>query len=96
MNPYQAIAASLGAGLWGIEQELELPPETEGDPGDSGPLALPRTLRDALARFRASRVVPQILGQDFADHYAVTREWEAECYERAVTDWELQRYFEVI
>ncbi|HEY6557139.1 MAG TPA: glutamine synthetase family protein [Polyangiaceae bacterium] len=96
MNPYLAIAGCLGAGLWGIEQELELPPETRGDPGDSGPLALPRTLRDALARFRASRVVPQIFGQDFVDHYALTREWEAECYERAVTDWELSRYFEVI
>lgn len=96
MNPYLAIAACLGAGLWGIEQALELPPETEGDPGDSGPLALPRSLREALGRFRASRAVPQIFGEDFADHYARTREWEAECYERAVTDWELQRYFEVI
>jgi glutamine synthetase len=96
MNPYLAIAACLGAGLWGIEQELELPPETQGDPGDSGPLALPRSLRDALVRFRGSQVVPRIFGQEFADHYALTREWEAECYERAVTDWELSRYFEVI
>jgi glutamine synthetase len=96
MNPYLAIAACLAAGLWGIEQELELPPETSGDPGEGGPLALPRTLRDALVRFRASQVAPELFGQEFVDHYALTREWEAECYERAVTDWELQRYFEVI
>jgi glutamine synthetase len=96
MNPYLAIAACLGAGLWGIENELELPPETQGDPGQGGPLALPRTLRDALARFRASTAAKALFGPEFVDHYALTREWEAECYERAVTNWELERYFEVI
>lgn len=96
MNPYLAIAACLGAGLWGIEKELEPVPETQGDPGQGGPLGLPRTLRDALARFRASKAAKALFGSEFVDHYALTREWEAQCYERAVTNWELERYFEVI
>lgn len=96
MNPYLAIAACLGAGLWGIEKELAPVEETRGDPGQGGPRALPRTLRDAIARFRASKAAKALFGAEFQDHYALTREWEAECYEKAVTDWELQRYFEVI
>ena len=35
-------------------------------------------------------------GDDFVDHYAATREWEVRQYEKAVTDWELARYFESI
>ena len=30
------------------------------------------------------------------DHYASTREWEVRQYEKAVTDWELARYFESV
>jgi len=30
------------------------------------------------------------------DHYARTREWEIRQYQRAVTDWELRRYFESV
>jgi glutamine synthetase len=96
MNPYIAMAASLGAGLWGIEQRREPPPEAQGDPGETGPLALPRTLRDATSRLAASKTAPEIFGADFVDHYVRTRDWESRCYERAVTDWELARYFETI
>jgi glutamine synthetase len=30
------------------------------------------------------------------EHYASTREWEVRQYEKAVTDWELARYFESV
>jgi glutamine synthetase len=96
MNPYIAMAACLGAGLWGIEHSTEPPPEAQGDPGESGPLALPRTLRDATTRLAASTAAREIFGADFVDHYVRTRDWESRCYERAVTDWELARYFETI
>ena len=96
MNPYIAMATCLGAGLWGIEQEIEPPPETHGDPGESGPLALPRNLRDATLRLSTSAPAREIFGAEFVDHYVRTRDWETRCYERAVTDWELARYFESI
>ncbi len=96
INPYVAMAACLGAGFHGIEQELEPPAETEGDPGSGGARALPRTLKDATAVLAASRAARQIFGAEFVDHYVLTREWEVRQFERAVTDWELRRYFEVI
>ena len=96
INPYVAIAASVGAGLWGIEQRLAPPEPIRGDAGTTGPGQLPSSLRDALARFEASRAARELFGSEFCEHYAMTREWEARAYEHAVTDWELARYFESI
>lgn len=96
MNPYIAMAASLAAGLWGIETKAELPPETHGDPGAEGPLRLPTSLKDATRRLAASRVAKEVLGARFVEHYVASREWEVRCFERAVTDWELRRYFETV
>lgn len=95
MNPYLAIAASLGAGLWGIEKQLELEPEAEGDPSHL-PRRVPRTLREASDRLAKSKPARELLGAAFVDHYVRTRDWEVRQYERAVTDWELRRYFEII
>lgn len=96
MNPYVAMAACLGAGLWGIEKGLEPPPPTVGDAGESGPHRLPRTLAEASALLAQSKAARALFGAEFVDHYVRTRDWEVRCYERAVTDWELKRYFEVI
>jgi glutamine synthetase len=96
INPYIAIATSLGAGLWGIEKKLSLPAESKGDAGEGGPMAIPRTLHEATALLAKSKVARQILGAEFVDHYVRTREWEIRQFDRAVTDWERQRYFEAI
>jgi glutamine synthetase len=95
INPYLAMAASLAAGLDGIEHNLELPPPTVNAYSGDAP-ALPRTLADATRLFRESRVAREWLGEQFVDHYASTREWEVRQYEKAVTDWELARYFESV
>jgi glutamine synthetase len=95
INPYLAMAASLAAGLDGIERELPLPAATvNAYTGDAPPL--PRTLSEATARFRQSQVARRWLGEDFVEHYAGTRDWESRQFEKAVTDWELARYFESI
>ncbi|HTQ57148.1 MAG TPA: glutamine synthetase family protein [Bryobacteraceae bacterium] len=95
INPYLAMAASLAAGLDGIERQLELPaPMVNAYAGESP--ALPRTLGEATALFRESSVAREWLGEEFVDHYARTREWEVRQYEKAVTDWELARYFESV
>ena len=54
------------------------------------------TSRGATRLFRESRVAREWLGEQFVDHYASTREWEVRQYEKAVTDWELARYFESV
>ncbi len=95
IQPYIAMAANLGAGLWGIENRAALPPETKGDATFQGP-PLPRTLAEATERFAASEPARAIFGDAFVDHYAHTRRWEVRQFERAVTDWELRRYFEAI
>ncbi len=98
MNPYLAIAASYAAGLYGISHGMSAPPATEGD-GSSpmpGRTPLPRTLADATARLAESTPARELLGESFIDHYVRTREWEIRQYDRAVTDWELARYFEII
>ncbi len=96
INPYVAIAATLGAGLWGIEKELELEAETVGDPGTEGKDALPTSLRQAVGLLAQNRAARQVLGKDFVDHYVRTRDWEARQFEIAVTDWERRRYFETV
>lgn len=95
INPYLAMAASLAAGLDGIEHKLELGPPTVNAYSGDAP-ALPRTLAEATRLFRESRVAREWLGEEFVEHYASTREWEVRQYEKAVTDWELARYFEAV
>lgn len=96
MNPYIALAATLGAGLWGVEKNLTPPPETRGDAGTDGAGRLPRTLREANERLAQSKAAKALFGEAFVDHYVRTRDWEVREYDKAVTDWELSRYFEVI
>ena len=98
MNPYLAFAASLAAGLWGIEKDLELAPPISGNAyeGTGDDARLPRTLSQATDRLAESEVAREILGETFVDHYVATRRWEVAQAQKAVTDWELSRYFEII
>lgn len=98
-NPYLALAAALASGLRGIEEKLELPPAAEGNayenPG-KGSVALPGTLGAATQAFAASTAARELFGDTFVDHFAATRDWEDRQARQAVTDWDLQRYFEII
>jgi glutamine synthetase len=97
MNPYIAMATTVAAGLWGIEKQAHAPPPVEGDASARTDLAaVPRTLRESTARLAASAHARTLLGQEFVDHYVMTRDWECRQYERAVSDWELARYFESV
>jgi glutamine synthetase len=97
MNPYIAIATSLGAGLHGIDQGLEPPAPASGDAAmNQNDAPLPRDLNTAAQWLRNSKKARTILGAAFVDHYVRTREWEVRQYEKAVSDWELRRYFEGI
>jgi glutamine synthetase len=95
INPYIAMAACLGAGLWGIENDLDPGEPFKGDAG-VGAERLPTTLKEAATLLGQSRAAKKILGAEFVDHYVRTRQWEVAEFERAVTDWESRRYFEMV
>ncbi len=96
MNPYLAMAASLAAGLEGIERKLEPPAPVINGYASADSAPLPHDLAQATALFRQSPVARKWFGEEFVEHYAATREWELRQFQRAVTDWELARYFESI
>jgi glutamine synthetase len=96
MNAYIAMAASCAAGLYGVEKELTLPPETTGNGYDAKGVPLPSTLRAATDALAASKEARDLLGETFVEHYARTRDWECRQYDAAVTRWEHERYFEII
>jgi glutamine synthetase len=99
INPYIALAAAIGSGLWGIENRIEPDSPIEGNAYDREHAAarqLPGSLQDAAARLRKSTAARALFGDAFVEHFAATREWEEREYRKAITDWELARYFEII
>jgi glutamine synthetase len=98
VNPFLAMSACLGAGLYGIRHGLEL--TTEATTGNGYRITengiLPHTLIEATNLMQASSEAREIFGTAFVDHYAQSREWEWRQHLRAVTDWEYKRYFEII
>jgi len=99
INPYLALAAAIGSGLWGIEHRIEPGPAIEGNAYERehpAALRLPATLYEAAERLAASKPARALFGDAFVEHHAATRQWEEREFRKAITDWELARYFEII
>jgi glutamine synthetase len=99
INPYIALAAAIGSGLWGMENRIEPDKPIEGNAYEVATeeaRALPSTLWEAAQRLKASAAARELFGAEFVDHYAATREWEEREARKAITDWQLARYFEII
>lgn len=97
-NPYLSLAASLAAGLYGIEHKLplEINPTKGNEYANTINQKLPKTLKEATDLMKASNLPKQLFGESFVDHFIKTREWEWKQFTQKVTDWELKRYFEII
>lgn len=99
VNPYIAMAAAVGSGLWGIENKIEPTDPVKGNAYEQKfpkKLDLPSTLFDAAGLLRKSKAAQDLFGDAFVEHYAQSREWEEREFRKAITDWEMQRYFEII
>ncbi len=99
INPYLAVAGAIASGLWGIENEIEPDAPIVGNAYEHkfpAKRKLPATLMEAAERLRKSKAARDLFGEVFVDHYAATREWEEREFRKAITDWEMQRYFEII
>jgi len=97
-NPYLAISAALASGLYGVMKGLKLKdaPTLGSAYTNDKALRLPRNLWEATQKFKHSKLVREVLGDAFVDHYAATREWEWRQFQDSVTSWEMERYFEII
>lgn len=95
VNPYLAFAATIAAGLHGIENELEPPKEFKGNAYESKDVeSVPKTLTEAIAELEGSRVAREAFGEEVCKHYLHTARAEQAAFDRAVTCWERERNFE--
>ncbi|MFJ9850917.1 glutamine synthetase family protein [Streptomyces sp. NPDC101150] len=94
VNPYLAVAAMVAAGLYGIENELELPEATTGNAYAGDAAHVPTTLREAAELWDASPIARAAFGDEVVEHYRHMARVEQDAYDAAVTDWERYRSFE--
>ena len=97
-NVYAALAATLAAGLDGIDRELPAPDACDEDlyqrqaSGQPMPPRLPRDLHDALAALRSDAILCDDIGTAFCEQFLKLKQAEWDAYAQQVSDWELKSY----
>jgi glutamine synthetase len=99
-NPYLAFAATLGAGMDGIDRELDPgKPNTDNlfdlsleEIHARGIQVMPHTLAQAAQNLPESTVIREALGSDYVDYFIEIKMDEYMQYKRFVTAWEIERY----
>lgn len=101
-NPYLATAATLVAGLDGIDRKLD-PGEPHNFNHYTVPLeelaargvkTLPQSLHEALVALEADPLFSEHLGHAFVREFIRLKQMEWVEYQRHVSDWEVSRYLE--
>ncbi|MEV5963509.1 type I glutamate--ammonia ligase [Kribbella sp. NPDC051952] len=103
-NPYLAFALMLAAGLKGIEEGYELPPEVEDDIWSLtsrerkalGIKPLPGSLAEAISAMEDSELVAETLGEHVFDFFLRNKRAEWQDYRRQVTPFELNKLLPVL
>jgi glutamine synthetase len=96
-NPYLAFAATIAAGLYGIDKKLKPPALYDGNAYEDPKLRqVPKTLREALDELDRSKLAREVFGDTVVEHYLHHGRLEQQAFDQSVTDWELLRYFERI
>jgi glutamine synthetase len=94
-NPYLVYAASIAAGLDGIQNRIEPEPIFAGDIYQSNDLpAVPMSLRDAIGELERSELARTAFGDDVVEHYLHFLRTEQRKFDEVVTCWERARFFE--
>ena len=99
-NPYLAFSVILAAGLKGIQEGYELPPEagsnlyelTPSECAKLGIVPLPGSLVEALDEMERSELVLDSLGDHIFEWFLRNKRVEWSAYRAQVTPFELQRY----
>jgi glutamine synthetase len=103
-NPYLAFAVMLAAGLKGIEEEYELPPEasnniyemSEDERRAAGIESLPEDLYEAIQVAERSDLVRETLGDHVFEYLVRNKREEWDAYKAYVTPYELERYLPLL
>src|SRR5689334_14853300 len=93
-NQYLVVSALIAGGLYGIENELELPEPLAGNAYTSAAEHLPTTLAEAVELLDKSTIAREQFGDDVVDHYLNYASVELKAFNSTVTDWERVRGFE--
>ncbi len=99
-NPYLQFAAFLGAGLRGIEEEIDPPKPVEEDLFDLSHEelkkkdieALPSNLGNALSLMENSEFMKDVLGEHIFKHFLHNKRKEWDEFRKQVTNWEIENY----
>ncbi len=99
-NPYLAFAVVLSAGLKGVEEGYDLPPEaaanlyemTTEERAAEGISSLPGSLWEALEEMKSSELVADTLGEHVFEWFLRNKRAEWSDYKTQVTQFELDRY----
>jgi glutamine synthetase len=94
VNPYLAFAALIASGLYGVENDLELPPPLEGNAYESDAERFPSTLREAIEALEQGTVARQAFGDDVVEHYLNYARTEQRLFDQVVTSYERERLYE--
>ncbi|MFT4189511.1 MAG: type I glutamate--ammonia ligase [Aeromicrobium sp.] len=103
-NPYLAFALILAAGLKGVEEGYELPPETEDDVWSLsererkalGIPSLPRNLDEAIRTMENSDLAAETLGEHVFDFFLRNKRREWQDYRTQVTQFEIDRLMSIL
>ncbi len=96
-NPYLAFAATIAAGLHGIEHQLDPGPAFRGNAYEADDVPrVPTTLVEATGELEQSEIALKAFGEDVHFHLVNTARQEWATFNRVVTDWERRRNFELI
>jgi glutamine synthetase len=103
-NPYLAFSVILSAGIKGIDEGYELPPEatdniyemTEQERRARGITHLPDDLYEALREMEGSELVAEALGEQVFEYLLRNKRAEWDGYKSYVSPYELQRYLPIL
>lgn len=87
-NPYLALAASLAAGLYGVEQQLQPSAPIQGEFEVPDELALPCTMHAAIERLKHSTLALELFGKEFIEGYIASKTLELTSFFDEITPWE--------
>ncbi|MCV7287812.1 glutamine synthetase [Mycolicibacterium wolinskyi] len=105
-NAYLVLATLLAAGAHGVAEHITPPPAFDGmaycfPPGAAD--RLPDTISKAFNELDRATTLRQLLGDELIDYWIGMRRWEWMRYhgdggtpESDITDWEINRYFELV